>query len=128
MGKLWKPVISPINKLVEIKNSDPIKKRKKFKFHSPDVEVPTASNNIEDLLTEDESEQEMPLNVPISDYLQMILHNDEKIDQKLGIRYTNGNKPMIGNNDVKFHDNTIEIGKNQYPRTSGLLEFYEKTG
>ena len=129
MGELLKPVISPLNKLIDIKNpvedepkkkkenDEPKKKRKKFKFE-PAVEVPPN----DDLLTEDESEHEMPSNVTISDYLQMILRNDEKIDPKLGIRYTTNNRPMIGSNDVQFLDNYIEIGNNKYPRTPGLLE------
>lgn len=112
MGELLKPVISPLNKLIDIKNpvedekkkenDEPKKKRKKFKFE-PALEVPPN----DDLLTEDESEHEMPSNVTISDYLQMILGNDEKIDPKLGIRYTKNKRPMIGSNDVQFFDNNI---------------------
>lgn len=136
MGELLKPVISPLNKLIDIKNpvkkedepkkkenddDEPRKKRKKFKFQ-PALEVPTTPKNVDDLLTEDESEHEIPANLTISDYLEMILRNDEKIDPKLGIRYTKNRKPMIGSNDVQFLENNIEIGNNKYTRTPGLLE------
>lgn len=144
MEEVFRPVVAPLQKLVDQSSSQSSVKQESTIKKEPNVESPKKnedeySDNEDDRFEQtfetahgDISERnisiEDDINVDLSqNYLKMFATKDKKeLDTSYGVRKLQGDRLMIGNSPITFEQNIIRVGDKTYDQSEGLLELIFK--
>ncbi|XP_023289353.1 uncharacterized protein LOC111674184 [Orussus abietinus] len=143
MSDVFKPVVSPLKKLVneternlimdeikrEVKRNDAVDES----FESPKDEDDDAMDESFESTKGDFTEEEEDAEVgdgsddSVQRYLDMLRSNKQKtLDTVYGVRKLSKNRLMIGDASISFEGDRIHVGDTSYVRTVGLMELLFK--